>query len=100
MLWILSAVLVLVGVIACVTIILLPVGIPLLGYARRLFFFSLKLMLPRAVSHPVATAEKSAHERGRRMRKTVAVNKPDTKTMRKWSSKKTKDVRKKLPVGS
>lgn len=33
--------------------ILLPLGFPLLGYARRPFTLSLKLMVPRAVSHPI-----------------------------------------------
>jgi hypothetical protein len=47
LLWLIAAVLGLVAVILCVTVILLPVGIPLLGYARRLFALSIKLMLPR-----------------------------------------------------
>jgi hypothetical protein len=51
LLWIVSLLLVLVGAILCVTVILLPVGIPLLGYARRMFTASLKLMSPRAVHH-------------------------------------------------
>ena len=66
LLWIVSAVLGLVAVILCVTIILLPVGIPLLGYARRLFTLSLKLMLPRAVTRPVETAGKSVRKQGRK----------------------------------
>jgi hypothetical protein len=86
-LWILSALLGLLGVILCVTIILLPVGIPLLGYARRAFTFSLKLMLPRAVTHPVDTAEKTMHRRGRKVREDVA-------------ARKAKRARKKLPFFS
>ena len=35
-LWILAALLGLVGFVLCVTVILLPLGIPLLGVARRL----------------------------------------------------------------
>jgi hypothetical protein len=50
LLWIGSLLLTLVAVILCVTVILLPVGIPLLGYARRMFTLSLRLMLPRAVA--------------------------------------------------
>ena len=65
LLWIVSLLLVLVGAVLCVTVILLPVGIPLLGYARRMFTLSLKLMLPRAVSHPVETADKAAAKRRR-----------------------------------
>ena len=45
--WVLAAVLGLVGAILCVTIILIPVGLAVLGYARRLFTFSAKLMAPR-----------------------------------------------------
>ncbi len=48
LLWILSALLGLVAVILCITVLLLPLGLPLLGYARRLFTLSLRLMLPRA----------------------------------------------------
>lgn len=50
LLWIASLLLVLIAAVLCVTILLLPVGLPLLGYARRLFTLSLKLMLPRRKS--------------------------------------------------
>lgn len=46
LLWIVSLLLVLVAAILCATILLLPLGLPLLGYARRLFTLSLKLMVP------------------------------------------------------
>jgi hypothetical protein len=46
-LWLLAAVLGLVGAILCVTIVLLPVGLAVLGYARRLFTSAAKLMAPR-----------------------------------------------------
>jgi len=71
LLWILSAVLALVAIVLCVTVILLPVGIPLLGYARRALTLSMKLMLPRAVAHPVETADAAATKRGRKARKHV-----------------------------
>ena len=70
-LWIVSAVLALVALILCMTVILLPVGIPLLRCARRLFTLSLKLVLPRAVSHPVETAEKSIRQSGRTVKKQL-----------------------------
>lgn len=57
-------VLMLVAVILCATILLLPLGLPLLGYARRLFALSLRLILPRAVSHPVETANKAKERSG------------------------------------
>jgi hypothetical protein len=92
-LWLVSALLGLVGVIACVTIILLPLGIPLLGYARRTFSLSLKLMLPRAVTHPVQTAESSMQRRGRKARKQVMAKTPDKRKLRRSRKK----ARKKLP---
>jgi hypothetical protein len=96
-LWLVSALLGLVGVIACVTIILLPLGIPLLGYARRTFGLSLKLMLPRAVTHPVQTTEKSLRRRGRKARDTVVARTPDTGQLRKSAAKKATKARKRLP---
>jgi len=65
LLWVVAAVVGLVAVILCVTVILLPVGIPLLGYARRLFTLSLKLILQRAVTRPVETAGRSVRKKGR-----------------------------------
>lgn len=55
-----------VAVVLCVTVILLPLGLPLLGYAGRLFALALKLMLPRAVSHPVRRFEKTLGGAGRK----------------------------------
>jgi hypothetical protein len=52
LLWIVSALLGLIAVILCVTVILLPVGIPLLGYAGRLFMLSVHLVLPRSHRTP------------------------------------------------
>jgi hypothetical protein len=48
LLWIGALLLALVAVVLCVTILLIPLGLPLLGYARRLFTLSLRLMLPRS----------------------------------------------------
>ena len=68
LLWILAAVLGLVGVLLCVTVILLPVGIPVVRLAGSLFVRSMRLMLPRALAHPVATfttaSEKKGHQLG------------------------------------
>jgi hypothetical protein len=100
LLWLLSALLGLVGVIACVTIILLPLGIPLLGYARRTFALSLKLMLPRAVTHPVQTTEKSLRRRGRKARDSVVAGTPNTRQLRKSAKKATQRAQKRLPFSS
>ncbi|HET6627588.1 MAG TPA: hypothetical protein VFG63_14450 [Nocardioidaceae bacterium] len=69
--WIAASLLGLVGVVLCITVILLPLGIPLLKVSRRLFGVATKLMLPRAVSHPVQEAGKSLKKRGRRARKKL-----------------------------
>src|SRR6202008_4547650 len=75
LLWILAAVLGLVGVLLCVTVILLPVGIPVVKLAGSLFARSLRLMLPPALAHPVdtltATAEKKGHKVGSAMSDAV-----------------------------
>jgi len=71
LLWLLAAVLGLVAVILCVTIILLPLGLPLLNLARQLFTSAVQLMLPRAVAHPVRTAQKSSRKKAERARRTA-----------------------------
>ncbi len=68
-----------VAVILCVTIILLPVGLPLLAYAGRVFALALKWMLPRAVSHPMRTAEKTATKGRRKTAKKLQATRPDFK---------------------
>lgn len=72
----------LVAVILCVTVILLPVGLPLLAYAGRVFALALKMMLPRAVSHPVRTAEKTASKSRRRTMKKLDAAGPSIKRIR------------------
>lgn len=72
----------LIAVILCVTVILLPVGLPLLAYASRVFALALKLMLPRAVSHPVRTVERTARKGGRRTGKKLEAVRPAMKSVR------------------
>jgi hypothetical protein len=50
LLWIAALLLAIVALVLCVTVILLPLGLPLLGYARRLFTQSLRLMFPRSTA--------------------------------------------------
>lgn len=69
LLWVVSALLALVAVILCVTVILLPVGLPLLGYARRLFTLSLKLMVPHVGSRRAETEGTSTRKRGRKAKR-------------------------------
>jgi hypothetical protein len=53
LLWLVAGLLGLLGVILSVTIVLLPLGVPLLFLARRVFGYSMTLLLPRTVRHPV-----------------------------------------------
>jgi hypothetical protein len=71
LLWILAAVVGLVAVVLCVTVVLLPLGLPLLAQARRMFTTSVRLMLPPAVAHPVRTMDKNARRKGRRAKDAV-----------------------------
>ena len=71
-LWILAAVLGLVGVLLCVTVILLPLGIPLVKLAGRLFSRSVQLMLPRALTHPVDELTKAADKNARTVRSATS----------------------------
>jgi len=52
LLLILTGIVGLLGVILSITIILLPLGIPLLWLAKKLFRTSMALFLPPAVRHP------------------------------------------------
>jgi len=83
LLWILAGVVGLIGVLLSITIILLPVGIPLLMLAKKIGGLATALMLPRAVRHPVqelgdrsAEASGAVAEGGKRLsrkgRKLVA----------------------------
>jgi hypothetical protein len=71
-LWILAAVLGLVGALLCVTVILLPLGIPLVKLAGRLFSRSVQLMLPRGLAHPVDEVAKAADKDARTLRSAAS----------------------------
>ena len=72
LLWIVAAVLGLLGFVLCVTVVLLPLGIPLLVLARRLLTRAVALMLPRSVAHPVDEITKTTKKKARKLRKRVA----------------------------
>ena len=50
----------------CVTVILLPVGIPLIMLARRLFGYSMVALVPGKVRRPANKAKKSMRARFKR----------------------------------
>ena len=64
LLWIVAALLGLVGLVMCVTLILLPLGIPILGLSRRLITRAVQLMLPHSLAHPVKESKKKRKEAG------------------------------------
>jgi hypothetical protein len=64
LLWIVAAVVGLVGVVLSVTLILLPIGIPLLLLARKLFAQATLLLLPRKVAHPLQELGKTSRRKG------------------------------------
>ena len=64
-LWIVGGLLGLLAVLLCLTLILLPVGIPLLRLARRTLTTAVRLMLPRHVAHPIDEGTKALTRRAR-----------------------------------
>jgi hypothetical protein len=105
LLWLVAGVVGLLGVVLCVTVILLPVGIPLLMLARRLFRMAMALILPRAAVHPVQELGKKAPDvvssgrSGRKSRKKLrkkATKGPGAAVDK--AGKAVKKQRKKVPV--
>jgi hypothetical protein len=72
LLWIVASLLGLVGLVLCVTIILLPLGIPVVAFAGRLITRAVQLMLPRAVAHPVKEVRKTTKKEGRKVSSAVS----------------------------
>lgn len=72
LLWILATVVGIVALIMCATVLLLPLGVPLLGYARRLFAQGGRLMLPRALAHPVGEVRKGTSQLRHRAKESAA----------------------------
>ena len=60
--WLLGLVLLLVAVLLCATLILLPLGIPLLRYALRLFGAGTRLTTSRKVTHPIDEMRRTASQ--------------------------------------
>ncbi len=93
LLWIGAALIGLVAVVLCVTVILLPLGIPLLGLARRMFTQAVALMLPRALSHPVDESRTRARKKGKKLsRKAKKKAKGAGKAQKKVRGKASKLV--------
>jgi hypothetical protein len=74
----------LLGVVLTATLVLAPIGIPLLFLARRLFGASARLVVPRAVRHPLESLDPTRSD---------AVDDATKKVRKKWRRGR-KDVRK------
>jgi hypothetical protein len=96
LLWLLASVIGLVAAILCVTVILLPLGLPLLGVARRMFGTAVQLLLPKPVAHPMASVKDSVAEAGSKVGSELS----DTpKQLRKKSRELPFRKRRKLSLG-
>jgi hypothetical protein len=93
LLWLVASLVGLLGAVLCVTIILLPLGIPVLLIARRMFGTSMKLLLPRELAHPVDEASKSLRKTRKKAGKKLK-DAPDTDDIADAGKKARKRMRK------
>ncbi|MBO0892553.1 MAG: hypothetical protein J2P14_16670 [Acidothermales bacterium] len=98
-LWLLAALVGLLGALLSITVVLLPVGIPLLLLAGSMFRRSMALLLPRKVSHPVEQAGKTARREIRRVRKGKDIPGVSRRQVRK-GKRKARRVTKRLGLSS
>jgi hypothetical protein len=90
----------LVGVVLCVTLVLAPLGIPVILLGRKLFGAAGKIVVPRSVRHPVAELDRAGTDKatglkrsGRRGAKSAA------KTAAKTGEKGKKGTERTLKKG-
>jgi len=83
----------LVGAVLCVTIVLAPLGIPILFLARRLFRTAGQLVVPRGVRHPIDTLTEAASDKSSDLGKSA---RKSSKRATKKAKKKAKKVKKSL----
>jgi hypothetical protein len=83
----------LVGALLCVTLILAPLGIPILFLARRLFRMAGDLVIPRQVRHPVEAISNAASDTAGDVGKSARKH---GKAARKKTKKKAKKVKRSL----
>lgn len=60
--WVLASVVGLLGVLLCVTLVLIPLGLLVLSLSRRLYGLAGRLMLPRALRHPISEGASHVEE--------------------------------------
>jgi hypothetical protein len=93
LLWIVAGVVGLLGIILSATLILLPVGIPLVMLAKKIFGYSMVLLVPGKVRHPVASMEDSVQSGSKRLFKRSKSHTPSPPRLGKKST--TKRLKKK-----
>ncbi len=98
LLWIVACVIGLLGAVLSITLILLPLGLPLLLMSRKLFGVAMKLFMPRSISHPVEEAGKSLRKKRRKAKDTMPDSSPGDafKQGRKRLKKQARRTRKRL----
>jgi hypothetical protein len=96
LLWVVASLVGLVAVVLCVTVILLPLGIPLLMVAKKMFGRAVGLMLPRTVSHPIDESGKKSRKKGKQVSTKAG---KASKKGRKKADKFDKSANKKLDKG-
>jgi hypothetical protein len=84
LLWLVAGLLGLLGVVLSVTVVLLPLGVPLLLLAKKVFGYSMALLVPRKARHPVSEGRKAAKAGGR---KAVGKGKEPVGALKKTGSK-------------
>jgi hypothetical protein len=100
LLWVVASLVGLIAVVLCVTVILLPLGIPLLMVAKKMFGRAVGLMLPRALSHPVDEGGRKAKKRRKEVSsKTGKASKKGRKKSGKLADKSGKKINKADKVG-
>jgi hypothetical protein len=96
LLWIVGGLLGLVAVVLCVTVILMPLGLPLLRLSRKMVGTAVRLMMPRPLAHPVKEAERSGRKLGRKAKGQAPAVDLDTKKLRKKAKQRGRKLRKKV----
>jgi len=93
-----GAIVALLGVVLTATLILAPLGIPLLMLARRLFGTSGRLVVPRAVRHPLDELDRTGSDAADDIKGTFRKKwRRGGKDVRKRTRKVRKRARDKIP---
>jgi hypothetical protein len=88
----------LLGVVLTATLVLAPIGIPLLFLARRLFGVCGRLVVPHAVRHPLDALDQTGSDATADMKKAIRKKwRRGSKDARKKTRRLGKRVREKAP---